>query len=150
MSSEEFGRRSSIPVLYTRGTHFDVGIDIVSSRSSVFALRIFHPRFLTQGRTFRSSIESHVAHNAHLNNVLVEKYQSARVRRIYENTLSAVTKSFPQYVDELQGMAQGAKVPFFKLFLLHIDAIVSSLCGKEPHGGLIGSTTVCCDQENKA
>ena len=129
--SEEFAnrRRTSIPVLYVRGGHFDVGLDI--------------------GRTFRNSIESHLAFNPHLNNVLVEKYQSRKVRRIYENVLENVSKNYPQYINELKGIAQGAKVPFFKLFLLHIDDIISSLCKKEPHGGLIGSTSVCCDEENK-
>ena len=52
--------------------------------------------------------------NEHLNNVLVEKYQSAKVRRIFESTLKTVNNSFPQYVDEIKGIAQGAKVPFFK------------------------------------
>ena len=37
----------------------------------------------------------------------------------------------------------------FQLFLLHIDEIISSMCGKEPYGGLLGSTSICCDQETK-
>ena len=37
----------------------------------------------------------------------------------------------------------------FQLFLLHIDDIVSPMCGKEPYGGFMGSTSVICDQENK-
>ena len=38
---------------------------------------------------------------------------------------------------------------FFQLFLLHIDEIISTMCGKEPTGGLLGSTSVCCGQESK-
>ncbi len=34
-----------------------------------------------------------------------------------------------------------------QLFLLHIDEIISTLCGKDPFGGLLGATTVCCDEE---
>ena len=37
----------------------------------------------------------------------------------------------------------------FQLFLLHIDEIISSLSGKEPHGGRLGSTSIICDQETK-
>ena len=36
-----------------------------------------------------------------------------------------------------------------QLFLLHIDDIISGMADKEPHGGLLGSTSVVCDQENK-
>ncbi len=35
--------------------------------------------FSIQGRTFRTPIETHLAKSAHLNDVLVEKYQSAKV-----------------------------------------------------------------------
>ena len=38
---------------------------------------------------------------------------------------------------------------FLQLFLLHIDDIISGMADKEPHGGLLGSTSVVCDQENK-
>jgi hypothetical protein len=37
----------------------------------------------------------------------------------------------------------------FQLFLLHIDEIISSMCGKEPYGGFLGSTSVCCGHETK-
>eukprot|EP00095_Tigriopus_kingsejongensis_P003056 maker-scaffold101_size371023-snap-gene-0.20 protein:Tk03056 transcript:maker-scaffold101_size371023-snap-gene-0.20-mRNA-1 annotation:"leucine-rich repeat-containing protein 48-like isoform x3" len=104
---------------------------------------------LDEGRTFRGNIESFLAQNAHVNNVLVEKYQSAKVRMIYEKLLKNTTETFPQYIDELKGIAHGARVPFFKLFLMHIDDIISGLCGKEPYGGMLGSTTIICDQENK-
>ena len=81
-------------------------------------------------------------------------------------------ESYPQYVDELKGVANGAKVPFFKvsvpsfmtsclpvlyqwtiimlqLFLMHIDDFVSNMCAKEPYGGLMGSTSICCDEPSK-
>lgn len=70
---------------------------------------------MCQGQTFRGNIENFLSLNKHLNNVLVEKYESAKVRRIYEGTLKNMNKNFPQYIDELQGIAQGARVPFFKV-----------------------------------
>ncbi|XP_059089742.1 beta-alanyl-dopamine/carcinine hydrolase-like [Tigriopus californicus] len=126
---EDVPRRTCIPILHTRGTHFEVGLDI--------------------GRTFQANIETFMSTNDHLNNVLVEKYQSAKVRRIYEKLLHNATETFPHFVDELKGISQGARVPFFKVFLMHVDDVISSICGKEPYGGMLGSTTICCDQENK-
>ena len=32
---------------------------------------------------------------------------------------------------------------------MHIDEIISSISGKEPHGGRLGSTSIICDEENK-
>jgi len=68
-----------------------------------------------QGRTFQALIEAQISTNQHLNAVLLEKYTSHRVRRIYENVLQNVERIFPQYVDELRGVAAGSKVPFFKV-----------------------------------
>ena len=68
-----------------------------------------------QGRTFKLNIETYMALNRHLNEVLVVKYESAKVRRVYEATLKACAQEYPQYVDELRGIAAGAKVPFFKV-----------------------------------
>lgn len=129
MAEEQLTRRAALPILYTRGTHYEVGQDI--------------------GRTFKTIIENFIAKNRHLNEVLVEKYQSDKIRRAYEKVLQGLEKNYPQYVDELKGIANGAKVPFFKLFLLHIDEIVSAMCLREPGGGLLGSTSICCDQESK-
>ena len=50
-----------------------------------------------------------------MNNVLLEKYNSHRVRKVYENTLKHVETIFPQYIDELRGIAAGSKVSFFKV-----------------------------------
>ena len=94
-------------------------------------------------------IENYVLRNPHLNNVLLQKYTSSKVRRIYENILQNVERTYPQYLEELNGIAAGSKVPFFKLFLMHIDEMISSISGKEPHGGRLGSTSIICDQENK-
>lgn len=106
-------RRPSIPILYTRGTHYEVGYDIVSIK---IILDLDFARFLFyQGRTFQSMIELHVNRNPHLNQVLLQKYTSSKIRRIYENILKNVEKNYPQYIEELNGMAEGSKVPFFKV-----------------------------------
>ena len=70
-----------------------------------------------QGRTFQSQIEFSMARNTHLNKVLLEKYTSSKVRKIYENVLRNVEKTYPQYIDELRGIAAGSKISFFKVVL---------------------------------
>ena len=68
-----------------------------------------------QGRTFQGIIEAFVMRNTHLNQVLLQKYTSFKVRRMYENVLKNIETNYPQYIDELRGTAAGAKVPFFKV-----------------------------------
>ena len=58
-----------------------------------------------------------MARNTHLNKVLLEKYTSSKVRKIYENVLRNVEKTYPQYIDELRGIAAGSKISFFKVVL---------------------------------
>ncbi len=41
--------------------------------------------------------------------------KTLQVRRVYEECLRSVGSAFPQYLDELKGIAQGARVPFFKV-----------------------------------
>ena len=62
-------------------------------------------------------IETHVTRNVHLNQVLLQKYTSSKVRRIYENVLKNVETNYPQYLEELRGIAAGSKVPFFKVYI---------------------------------
>ena len=49
-----------------------------------------------QGRTFQCNIETFLSRNHHLNGVLLEKYQSDRVRWHYEKILESMEESYPQ------------------------------------------------------
>ena len=42
-------------------------------------------------------------------------YETDIGKKAYDDTLAVVNKNFPQYVRELQGIADGAKVPFYKV-----------------------------------
>jgi len=44
------------------------------------------------------------------------------VERVYNETLETVKQSFPQYVQELQGIADGSQVEFYKVSNEAIDA----------------------------
>ncbi|KAF5282237.1 hypothetical protein FQA39_LY17657 [Lamprigera yunnana] len=123
------GRRHSIPIIYTRGTHYEVGFDV--------------------GRTFASLIQSFVNSFSALNNEYIPAYETAKGRQAYESTLVCVETNFPQYVEELQGTADGSNVPFYKLFLLHLDRIISVAAGIEVSCQPIGCSTICVNQENE-
>jgi hypothetical protein len=67
-------------------------------------------------------------------------YDSPEGRKAYEDTLNCVKANFPQYIDELQGTADGAKVPFhevipdvtkYNIYLPYID-VISAV--SPPHG----------------
>ncbi|XP_065364743.1 beta-alanyl-dopamine/carcinine hydrolase [Calliphora vicina] len=104
MSAKNIPRRQAIPVLYTRGTHYDVGFDM--------------------GRTFASMIKNFLLLSSPLIEVYLPLYATEKGKNAYNETLESVKKSFPQYIRELEGVADGAQVEFHKLFLLHMDEIL--------------------------
>ncbi|KAI5702048.1 hypothetical protein M8J75_016059 [Diaphorina citri] len=127
---EKIGRRNCIPILYTRGTHYEVGFDV--------------------GRTFSGIIKSFLETSGPLNDTYLPLYETDAGRRVYDATLASVRENFPQYVEEIEGTADGAKVPFHKLFLLHMDDITPNVVHrKSAVEGTVGCSSVCCNQKNE-
>ena len=50
-----------------------------------------------------------------LNKVFLPLYETDAGKKVYQETLKSVRKNFPQYVREMEGTADGAKVPFHKV-----------------------------------
>ncbi|XP_015509458.1 uncharacterized protein LOC107216708 [Neodiprion lecontei] len=124
---ESIGRRNAIPVIHARGTHYEIGFDI--------------------GRTFASLIQNYVSNYSPLNESYLPLYETEAGRRVYEDTLASVKEQFPQYVREIQGTADGAKVPFHKLFLMHLDEILPvAATGTPENTKPVGCSTVICNQ----
>lgn len=120
-------RRQCIPILYTRGTHYDVGYDV--------------------GRTFAAIIKNFLQLSGPLNNCYLPLYHTEEGRKIYNATLESVKRSFPQYVRELEGTADGAQVEFHKLFLLHLDDILPVVAeGQNSINQPIGCSTICVNE----
>lgn len=46
---------------------------------------------------------------------LTVAYYLLNIGKVYDETLETVTQSFPQYIKELQGTADGAQVDFYKV-----------------------------------
>ncbi|CAG9821882.1 unnamed protein product [Phaedon cochleariae] len=127
---ESIGRRQCIPIIYTRGTHYEVGFDV--------------------GRTFANIIRSFVNRSKSLNEDFLPAYETVEGRRAYEDTLDNLKKNFPQYVRELEGTADGSNVPFHKLFLLHMDNIILSAVKKEViHPQPVGCSSICVNQNDQ-
>ncbi|XP_071873730.1 C45 family peptidase tan [Bombus fervidus] len=125
--TKDIGRRQAIPIIYTRGTHYDVGFDI--------------------GRTFADLIQKFVDAYRPLNETYLPLYETEAGRKIYDETLACVEQQFPGYVKEIQGTADGANVPFHKLFLMHLDDIVPNVANEGQGNALpVGCSTIMCNQ----
>ncbi|XP_076649599.1 C45 family peptidase tan [Halictus rubicundus] len=126
--STDIGRRHAIPVIYARGTHYDIGFDI--------------------GRTFSGLIQSFLNVYKPLNETYLPLYETDAGKKVYEETLSCVEQQFPGYLREIQGTADGANVPFHKLFLMHLDDIVPNVADNLGRANdlPVGCSTVICNQ----
>ncbi|CAK1554039.1 unnamed protein product [Leptosia nina] len=103
---EQIGRRRAVPVIYLRGSHYDVGYDV--------------------GRTFSSVIKDFISTYANLRD-FEKEYKTDNGKQAYDKTLANMKKRYPYYLKEMQGVADGAKVPFYQLFLLQMDDIIGTI-----------------------
>ncbi|KAK2586477.1 hypothetical protein KPH14_010747 [Odynerus spinipes] len=125
--TEGIGRRNAVPFIHVRGTHYDIGFDI--------------------GRTFSKLIQEYVEAYRPLNETYMKLYATEEGKKIYEETLQCTKEQFPQYVREIQGTADGANVPFYKLFLMHLDDIVPNVIDQTSGNALpVGCSTIICNQ----
>ncbi|XP_028033174.1 uncharacterized protein LOC114245264 isoform X1 [Bombyx mandarina] len=102
----QLGRRHAVPVIYVRGSHYEVGFDV--------------------GRTFSSVIKSFISNYANLRD-FEREYKTDTGRDAYDKTLANMEKRFPYYVKEIRGVADGANVPFYQLFLLQMDDLIGTI-----------------------
>ncbi|XP_013410380.1 uncharacterized protein LOC106173714 [Lingula anatina] len=85
-------RGGSLPVLYARGTHYEVGYQV--------------------GRVFKSLIQDYVERDGFLQKTLVPYYNTADGNRVFQRYLHASETVYPQYIEELRGIADGAQLDF--------------------------------------
>ncbi|XP_044270193.1 uncharacterized protein LOC123014935 isoform X2 [Tribolium madens] len=95
------------------------------------------------GRNFASIIQSFLEQSTSLHEDFLPAYETPEGRKAYEDTLNCVKANFPQYIDELQGTADGAKVPFHELFLLHMDNIILNARQEDGIKQPYGCSTIC-------
>ncbi|XP_041987165.1 uncharacterized protein LOC121738947 isoform X2 [Aricia agestis] len=105
-AEKPLNRRKAVPVLFLQGSHYDVGFDM--------------------GRTFSSIIKSFIASYQNLRD-FEKEYKTDAGRDAYDKTLANMKQRYPYYVKEMQGIADGAKVPFYQLFLLQMDDLIGTI-----------------------
>ncbi|XP_064101131.1 beta-alanyl-dopamine/carcinine hydrolase-like [Macrobrachium nipponense] len=123
----DIGRRNALPMIYTKGTYYEVGFDV--------------------GRTFRGIIEDFLSTFKELHESLLPAYETPEGRAAYDQTLATLQENYPHYVRELQGTADGARVPFHHLMLLHMDQIVPMNSGQVRSSGTNGCSSVCVNHD---
>ncbi|PBC26195.1 beta-alanyl-dopamine/carcinine hydrolase [Apis cerana] len=125
-AEEDIGRRQAVRIIHTRGTHYDIGFDI--------------------GQTFSGLIQNFINIYEPLKSYL-SLYETEVGRKIYDETLACVEQQFPGYLKEIRGTAAGANVPFYKLFLMHLDDILPNVANEGQENTLpIGCSTIMCNQ----
>lgn len=79
---------------------------------------------IPQGRTFKAMIQEYLPRNEELQKVYMTLYNTPEGRAVYEETLASCRQNFPQYVREMEGVAAGAQVEFYKV---NINSLVITI-----------------------
>lgn len=62
-------------------------------------------------------IQAYLPRHEDLQDVFLKLYETPEGRRVYDETLASARANFPQYVREMEGVAAGAEVDFYKVRL---------------------------------
>lgn len=60
-------------------------------------------------------IQNYLPRHEDLQEVYLNLYNTPEGRAVYDETLKSVRENFPQYVREMEGVAAGAEVDFYKV-----------------------------------
>ncbi len=120
---------NSLPVLFTRGTHYQVGYNVVSLNcwyTFVQILLNFYAKPIREtiqknliefkGKAFGLLIKDFLNDLDFYNQISLPLFDLPEGRKVYDATLNICNSQFPQYVEEIQGMADGAALPFYQVF----------------------------------
>ncbi|KAL3854887.1 hypothetical protein ACJMK2_014123 [Sinanodonta woodiana] len=117
----------AIPLLFTQGTHYEVGHSI--------------------GSVFRERVQNYFNCSTMVQSCLVPFYESRKGRDIVDEYLITAEKCFPQYVREIHGMADGCGIQYEQLFLMNIAKEIYNINYKpiepEPEMHVYGCSSVC-------
>lgn len=61
-------------------------------------------------------IQEYLPRHEDLRDVYLKLYETPEGRQVYDETLASVRANFPQYVREMEGVAAGAEVDFYKVW----------------------------------
>ena len=106
-----------IKFLKVSGTHYEVGHQVYLKNGVNYIS--FSPSQV--GKAMKAEIESYIARSAYVKEVMIPFYSSKAGSNLYEKTLASLRAQCPQYLAELEGMAEGAEIPFNTIMMLNIN-----------------------------
>lgn len=122
-ASEQWGESlPPVPVWSVQGNHYNIGLQI--------------------GSTFRSRILSAMTNNTFFNDRMLPYNQTTEGSSLYSAYFDTASKRYPQYMDELRGMADGTQMKFSEVFLWNLKYEWKLLL--EPRSGTL-PTPSCTD-----
>ena len=71
----------------------------------------------TQGRRFNATIHAAMSSNTFYNEKMLPYYNTADGKKLYDSLTQEAMQSFPEYVEEIKGLANGIELPFYKVSL---------------------------------
>lgn len=74
----------------------------------------------------KTEIESYIQRSAYVQEVMIPFYASKAGAQLYEQTLTTLRTLCPQYLAELEGLAEGAEQPFNTIMMLNINCPAGS------------------------
>lgn len=69
--------------------------------------------------------------NSFYNEQMVPYYNKADGKKLYDSLTQEAMASFPQYVEEIQGLANGSGLPFYKVTICHthrVSWVITDVC----------------------
>ncbi|XP_013091303.2 beta-alanyl-dopamine/carcinine hydrolase-like isoform X2 [Biomphalaria glabrata] len=102
----------TLPFLYATGTYYEVGFSI--------------------GSTFAERINRFWNESEGVSKYDIPFHETSRGQEYFNAALKVCEMNFPQYIQEIKGMADGAKMPFDHLFMLNISKEVQNVLVKVP------------------
>lgn len=118
-------RNDYIPKFSVKGSNYEVGYQV--------------------GLEFKCVIHGYMEAAAKSFKPIFDFYDTDDGKRMYNDSLTLLKNVFPEYVKEIEGIADGAKIAFHKLFLLHLDAAYSTNEEELLQHSKIGCSTVLCN-----
>lgn len=114
------------------------GIEGAREDSSAVYISMYHHLSTPypQGLQFKAATHTAMSSSSFYNKQMLPYYNKPDGQKLYDSLTREAMASFPQYVEEIQGLANGTGLPFYKVF---VTLIVSpGLCTERPR------TPHCC------
>ncbi|KAL5003932.1 hypothetical protein ScPMuIL_017388 [Solemya velum] len=122
---------SALRQLHVVGTHYEIGFEVGTLQ------RAHIQRALREYEYIRERVEPFVTSSG---------------KGVYEKFVETISEFYPQYMEELNGIADGAQVPLMQIMLINLEPEISAILGDGPptvaestQDGRVFGTSGCTD-----